>query len=63
MKDRFQATLAAFEAGLEQGRLAAVSLAAPSRQVPPRWAWQLAAGLGCSRHRSGRRPGLRRVHR
>jgi len=44
MKDRFQATLAAFEAGLEQGRLAAVSLAAPSRQVP-RWAWQLAAGL------------------
>ncbi|MGB7763303.1 MAG: zf-HC2 domain-containing protein [Bryobacteraceae bacterium] len=45
MKGRFQATLAAFEAGLEQGRLAAMALPAP-RQVPPRWAWQLAAGLG-----------------
>jgi hypothetical protein len=44
MKERFQATLAAFEAGLEQGRLAAVALPGPSRQVP-RWAWQLAAGL------------------
>jgi hypothetical protein len=46
MKERFQATLAAFEAGLEQGRLAAEARLAPSRQVPPRWAWQLAAGLG-----------------
>ena len=46
MKERFQATLAAFEAGLEQGRLDAVARLAPSRQAPPRWAWQLAAGLG-----------------
>lgn len=45
MKGRFQATLAAFEAGLEQGRLAAVARPAPMRQVPPRWAWQVAAGL------------------
>jgi len=45
MKERFQATLAAFESGLEQGRLAAAALAAP-RQTPPRWAWQVAAGLG-----------------
>ncbi|MGD0668860.1 MAG: zf-HC2 domain-containing protein [Bryobacteraceae bacterium] len=45
MKDRFQATLAAFEAGLEQGRKVAVARPAPSRRVPPRWAWQLAAGL------------------
>jgi hypothetical protein len=44
MKHRFQASLAAFEAGLEQGRLAAVALpAAP--QALPRWAWQIAAGL------------------
>jgi hypothetical protein len=46
MKERFQATLAAFEAGLEQGRLAAVALPAAAHQAPPRWAWQLAAGLG-----------------
>ena len=46
MKERFQATLAAFEAGREQGRLTAVALLSPSRQVPPRWAWQLAAGIG-----------------
>jgi len=46
MKERFQATLVAFESGLEQGRLAAVALPAPSRQAPPRWAWQLAVGLG-----------------
>ncbi|MFY9727924.1 MAG: zf-HC2 domain-containing protein [Bryobacteraceae bacterium] len=45
MKDRFQATLAAFEAGLEQGRKAAVARPAPSLRLPPRWAWQLAAGL------------------
>jgi hypothetical protein len=45
MKERFQATLAAFEAGLEQGRLAAVAQLVPSRHAPPRWAWQLAAGL------------------
>jgi hypothetical protein len=42
MKERFQATLAAFESGLEQGR---VATAAPPRQFPPRWAWQLAAGV------------------
>lgn len=41
MKERFQATLAAFESGLAQGR---VATAAP-RQFPPRWAWQLAAGV------------------
>ncbi len=46
MKERFQATLAAFEAGLEQGRLAAVARREPLRHAPPRWAWQLAAGLG-----------------
>jgi hypothetical protein len=45
MKERFQATLAAFEAGLEQGRLAAVARLTPPRQALPRWAWQLAAGL------------------
>ena len=45
MKERFQETLASFEAGLEQGRLAAVPLPAQSRQALPRWAWQLAAGL------------------
>jgi len=46
MKERFQATLAAFEAGLEQGRLTALPRRELSRQAPPRWAWQLAAGLG-----------------
>jgi hypothetical protein len=45
MKERFQATLAAFEAGLEQGRQAVVARSAPSRHAPPRWAWQVAAGL------------------
>ena len=44
MKERFQATLAAFEAGLEQGRLA--GMARPSRaRAVPRWAWQMAAGI------------------
>lgn len=42
MKERFQATLAAFESGLEQGRAAT---AAAHPQLPPRWAWQLAAGV------------------
>jgi len=46
MKERFQATLAAFEAGLEQGRQAAAAARVTAlRQAPPRWAWQLAAGL------------------
>ena len=45
MKERFQATLAAFGAGLEQGRLAAVAQMPAARHAPPRWAWQLAAGL------------------
>jgi hypothetical protein len=45
MKDRFHSTLAAFEAGLEQGRATAVALPARSGHMPPRWAWQLAAGL------------------
>ena len=42
MKERFQATLAAFESGLEQGRTAT---AAARPQLLPRWAWQLAAGV------------------
>jgi len=45
MKERFQATLAAFEAGLEQGRQSAAARVTTLRQAPPRWAWQLAAGL------------------
>jgi len=45
VKERFRSTLAAFEAGLEQGRLAVVARPAQRWQSPPRWAWQLAAGL------------------
>jgi hypothetical protein len=45
MKGRFQETLAAFEAGHEQGRLAGVARVPSARHVPPQWAWQLAAGL------------------
>jgi hypothetical protein len=45
MKVRFQETLAAFEAGHEQGRLAGVARVPSARHVPPQWAWQLAAGL------------------
>jgi hypothetical protein len=45
MKHRFQESLAAFGAGLEQGRLAGVARPTSARHAPPRWAWQLAAGL------------------
>jgi hypothetical protein len=45
MKGRFQSTLAAFETGLEQGRLEGPPQPARSLHAPPRWVWQLAAGL------------------
>jgi len=43
MKERFQATLAAFQAGLEQGRLTVMPR--PERSYHIGWAWQLAAAV------------------